>query len=955
MTAMYVLPIDDKHAALEMVGGKGRSLARMASAGLPVPAGFLLSTAAYKRFVQENDLLATISALARPEIVGTTVSFESASRRIQELLARPELPSEIASEVRQAYRALGEREPSVAVRSSATAEDLPDASFAGQQDTYLNVRGEQALIAAIRNCWASLWTPRAMSYRHQMGIEHSAVAMAVVVQVMVPSEVSGVLFTANPTTGDRTTIVVNASLGLGEAVVSGQVTPDTYLVDRATLNVKEVTVGAKEQKIVPDGEQGTRREETSQSERGRACLSEEVLRELVTLALKVEGLFDGVPQDIEWALSGGKLWVLQSRPITNLPPQPLEVSWEPAPPARILVRRQIVENIPGPCSPLFEELYLTEGLETVAPGQKRQSAMVGGGPMFVTLNGYAYERFDFPQVLAAQETSVKRVAEKIAGDMQARLEENARREKHDLELFLASLPPQERQAFDEWARSSSIDNLAHEVTMPESDNPTYVAFNKTEINDRQLKEWREKAVPQLLGTVEKWRQLDPGKATDEELLEGVRELAVAEGMYWSSNAGHTFGVAKSTDDQLQCFLRENLPEHHFISGQFLSGFESRTMQANRRVFEIARLVRASDSLYELVMVTPAKRLWRALREHPESQPVLEAIASYLETYGHLSHTLDFVEPPLIEEPSPFFVTLKAMVANKDYDPKKHAAEAARQRQQAFERVQQLLDGLQYWQFRYRLWFARRYNPIREEVMFYLTYAWPVLRALAAELSRRLMEIGTFAQADDIYYLTTPEITEAIKARRQGAARPEYRQLAAERRELREARKHLHPPGTIPEDASRNPLVSFKETQVVNDPQSDILRGIPVSPGTVTAPASLIKSPAEFDKMVPGSVLVCPITNPAWTPLFAHATGLVTDIGGILGHGSIVAREYGIPAVVGTGSATRRVRHRQEVTVDGEAGIVRLHPDGTEEQASGGRRRRPAENERPEQNEQEGRD
>ena len=411
MNASYVLPIDTKDVSLETVGGKGKSLARMASARLPVPAGFYLTTSAYKHFVEENNLQTAIIDLAKPEIIGKTVSFESASKRIQELIKKSELSDEIATEIRQAYSVLDGQGPAVAVRSSANAEDLPDVSFAGQQDTYLNVRGGNALIAAIRDCWASLWTPRAISYRHQMGIEQDLVAMAVVVQIMVPSDVSGILFTANPATGERSEIIINASFGLGEAVVGGQVTPDTYVVDRGTLTVKETIIGTKEQKIVSNGEQGTRLEEIAESERSRLSLTKEALEELTSLALNVEELFDGVPQDIEWAISGGKLWMLQSRPITNLPPQPIEVSWEPSPPARILARRQIIENIPDPCSPLFEELYLSEGLETVAKGQKRPSLMVGGGPMFVTLNGYAYERFDFPQVLGMQKEKPRGLTE----------------------------------------------------------------------------------------------------------------------------------------------------------------------------------------------------------------------------------------------------------------------------------------------------------------------------------------------------------------------------------------------------------------------------------------------------------------------------------------------------------------------------------------------------------------
>ena len=274
----HLLPLDTAESSLEILGGKGRSLARMATAGMPVPGGFQLTTAAYRGFVADNNLQAEILELAKPELKNGRVSFESAAERIQELFKGVDLSAEVVAEIREAYAALDGDDPPVAVRSSANAEDLPDMSFAGQQDTYLNGRGGEALLEAVRNCWASLWTPRAISYRHQMGIEHDAVAMAVVVQLMVPSDVSGILFTANPATGERSEIIVNASFGLGEAVVGGQVTPDTYVVDRATLSAKEKTIGTKEQQVVSDGDQGVRLEEISASERGKSSLTDAALR-----------------------------------------------------------------------------------------------------------------------------------------------------------------------------------------------------------------------------------------------------------------------------------------------------------------------------------------------------------------------------------------------------------------------------------------------------------------------------------------------------------------------------------------------------------------------------------------------------------------------------------------------------------------------------------------------------
>jgi len=959
MTDSHVLPLDAKDAGLEMVGGKGRSLARMANAGLPVPDGFYLTTSAYRDFIEANDLQAKIIESAKPEIGEYTLSFDAASKAIQELMGKPDLSDEIKAQIRQAYAALDNENPAVAVRSSANAEDLPDMSFAGQQDTYLNIRGEDALIEAVRNCWASLWTPRAISYRHEMGIEQDAVAMAVVVQLMVPSEVSGILFTANPATGERSEIIINASFGLGEAVVGGQVTPDTYIVDRKTLTARETIIGTKEQKIVSDGDQGTRLEDIAESDRGQSSLSEGALKQLATVALEIEKQYDNVPQDIEWGISDGKLFLLQSRPITNLPPQPIEVSWEPNPPAQILARRQIIENIPDPCTPLFEELYLSGGLETGLDGKQRPSLMVGGGPMFVTLNGYGYQRFDWPQIIEARRerlaekmTEAEMDAAEIAVDAAAQKKAQANKKGkssgkemakwqkqmaewkkkgaemagHDLELFLDSLSPEDRKSFDDWAENSGPEDVAAAVTVPESKNPTFGAFNRTQINENQIRGFYDGAKPAIMTVSEKWLKVDPKTASDDELFEGICETAVVGGSYWCGNGSHTFGVAKSTDDQLQAFLREALPDHRFTSGQFLSGFESKTMEANEHLFEIAKKIRANEALSELVIITPANRMMKALEDHPDGVPIVEAVKAYLGIYGHLGYSLDFAEPLPLEDPSGLLSTLKTMISNRDYDPKNHETEAKKKREKAMEEILPLLVGLKYWQFRFRHWFTHRFYYIREEVMYYLYMAWPALRPLALELGQRLTDAGTISERDHVFYLLTDELKQAIAARKENEAVPAYNQLAAERFELREARKRLHPPGTVPFDASEDPGVKFKETQVVNDPNSDTMMGVPVSPGTITAPVSLINSPAEFDKMRPGSILVCPMTNPAWTPLFAHAAGLVTDMGGILGHGSIVAREYGIPAVVGTGTITQRVTHGQQISVDGDAGTVKLLDD-----------------------------
>jgi pyruvate,water dikinase len=879
----------------------------MATAGLPVPSGFLVTTEAYRRAVDENDLDAVIAKAVADLSDADPTSWERAAGTIQARFEQATMPAEVAQAAREAYAALaasagepGGSELAVAVRSSATAEDLPGASFAGQQETFLNVRGEAALLVAIRRCWASLWTARALAYRHRLGIEHRTVAMAVVVQMLVPADVAGVLFTANPTTGERSELLVNASFGLGEAIVSGQVTPDTYTVDRATGAVTARQIGAKATMIVAntgtatdpgeggadesiggrnDGNgQGTVAQTVPEARRGEAALSESSLRALVTLALEVERLFEWVPQDVEWAIADGHCWLLQARPITGLPPAPLrDVRWEPPVPGSKWIRRQVVEHMPEPLSPLFDELYLHEGLDRSADSLMPVLGISGGlerimdRPLFATVNGYAYMRAD-TKLSAA---SVALLARWIAVAVPT--------------LFRVAIPY-----------------------------------------------WHDEALPAYLATAERWKGQDDGALADDQLLAGVRELTMADARYWFA-AALTIGAAKLTDSLLDGFLAKALPGRRLGSGRFLQALSDRGLEADAALERIAELVRGSASLRELVADTPPERLREAMAasaaaEDPEAKreadTVLAALDGYFERFGHLIYSLDFAVPTQVDDPLPVLVTLKALARGPSRDPEIRFRELARERAELTRATIRSLDPIRRRLFKIVLGWARKYAPYREEALFYVGAAWPTLRRLALELGRRLTKAGSLDRPDDVFYLHATELEAASAARGAGTGRPDLARLAHERRDLREARKRLVPPPAVPPayQFTVGPIdLSARESVRRNAEDDSTLRGFAVSPGRVTAPASVILSPADFGTMQAGTVLVCPTTTPAWTPLFSQARALVTDIGGVLAHGSIVAREYGIPAVMGTGIATRRITSGQQITVDGDAGTVTLGP------------------------------
>ncbi len=385
-----VLPLHSQKASLATVGGKGANLSQLVRAGFSVPAGFLISTAAYRAFVQDNDLLLEIVVLASS---GAATDVEAVSAIIRQLFERASIPSTVATAIQQAYAALGPAEKALvplAVRSSATAEDLPGASFAGQQETYLNVRGEQALLQAVKRCWASLWTARALAYRARQGIDPATVSLAVVVQVLIPASAAGVLFTANPLSGARDEIVIDAAWGLGEAIVSGLVTPDHLIADKASGTLKQVVVADKTVMTAPTLS-GTEERAVEANRRRAQVLDGAQVAQLVRLGSAIEAHY-ATPQDIEWCLAGDQCWIVQSRPITTLPN--VSVHWEsPVPGAKWFKDLQAAEWATEPLSPLGA----TTTFATMIAARQRKLPDQRL-PWSALVNGWLYMRADF-QVL----------------------------------------------------------------------------------------------------------------------------------------------------------------------------------------------------------------------------------------------------------------------------------------------------------------------------------------------------------------------------------------------------------------------------------------------------------------------------------------------------------------------------------------------------------------------------
>jgi pyruvate,water dikinase len=869
----YTLPLDASDAVVEIVGGKGAALSEMVRAGLPVPDGFHVTTAAYDAFVAHNELEPPILAALEAADPEKPASLETASRTIEAGFLQGHTPPEIAGAIANAYAGLLGAEPVVAVRSSATAEDLPEASFAGQQETYLNIEGVDAVLDAVKRCWASLWTARAIGYRARRDIGIEGLSLAVVVQRLVPAEAAGILFTANPLNGRRDEAVINAAWGLGEAVVGGEVTPDTYTVDKESGEVIRRDIGTKDvQTVRIDG--GTETEPVPEDLRRAPVLSDDQAANLVRLGIQIEDLY-GEPRDIEWALADGTFAIVQARPITALPePAPRRgvaeppEQWSLPDPEAQYMRGSVVEFMPDPLTPLFASM----ALPAIGEGMRSMVDEMFGGSLslannyLVTINDYAYMTASF-----------------TAGDIWW--------------ILVRMLP----------AIARVMKNAA--------------------------RHWEEVAHPRYEAAVEAWDERPLETMTARELLTGANELTEAMGRYLTTLQVDSLGIAAGTEmlftavyDKL--IKREDDPP----APTYLLGTDSLPIQAEKALYELATWCREHDDLAAYLERRPAGELADRLNRD-EAPPDVSAdvwqawqadFQAHLDQYGHSIYDLDFAKPIPAHDPTPLLQTLKVFIRDDERNPYVRQQRLLERRQEAIEAVQERVGGLRWKVFNKTLGWAQTFTRLREDTIVEIGLAYPLLRKMLLELGRRLVEGGAVAEPDEVFWLELDEVERGVDALEQDEPLEDLSERVEGRKREWRAEKRVTPPAQLPQ---KGRVLGMKMDAFLppgaEEQVGDTLTGVGCSPGQVTGTARVLHGPEDFDQMEPGDILVADITTPAWTPLFAMAAGIVTNVGGPLSHGSIVAREYGIPAVLGTGVATRRIESGQRVTVDGDAGTVTL--------------------------------
>lgn len=845
-----VLALDDVSARLSRVGGKGSSLARLAAAGLPVPPGFHITTAAYRLFVARYRLQEQILAAVSTASPDQPVTCDAAAQTIATLFAEHSMPDEVASAIRQAYIRLGGGDLPVAVRSSATAEDLPDLSFAGQQETYLNMHGEAQILDAVKRCWASLWTARAINYRIRNHIAPTEVSLAVVVQQLVPADAAGIMFTANPVTGGHDQIMINAAWGLGEAIVGGLVTPDTFVLDRKNWTITTADIAEKDVMTVRTPE-GTHEEPVLTDRRSQPALSPAQAAELARIGVRIEELY-GQPMDIEWALSADRFFILQARPITTLHHKNQGIdAWNDSLTLDCLWTRgnagEAVPDVMTPCSWSLLQLVIADMMPTL---------FIGGYSPVGCIGGRFYMNLSVIMTMfAVVGGSRKRLFETI-GDIFGRVPD-------DLEIPLLPV-----------SRWSVLRTVVPAV-----------------LRNRRRIRGNVKRLPAFLATA---------AARCEELMTRIQ-------------------AASSPTDLTRLWQDELLPYLHECNYMLEAGSKGdggafiKVRNTLRKLVGDAdtnMLLLATDSgTSQLASLGPLQGLTQLMHGKIDR-------ATFTRQYGHHSpHLFEISYPRPAEDPH----WIDQQLAGLREAPTDIMTLLARQKvaqEAAWDRFQRRYPR-QAAQMRRQIARTRTLAHEREATRSEQARVFWPLRAFvlrAGELTGygeklfflSIEEILALLKGDDTALSSVPE-REAIYAGY--CALPSYPALI---------RGHFDPFQWAANPQRRSDVFDASGKSI---PESDAVTGFPGAPGTVEGRARVVLTVEEGEQLQSGEILVTTLTNIGWTPLFPRAVAVVTDVGAPLSHAAIVARELGIPAVVGCGNATMRLHTGDWLRVNGELGTV----------------------------------
>jgi pyruvate,water dikinase len=869
MIERYVLGLQEvDKMQVALVGGKGAHLGELSRiAGVRVPAGFCVTTDAFRRIMAEapsiDDQLDRLSGL-KPDDREAIRRLSAEIRRTLEGIA---IPDDVAAAITGALARLGEH-LAYAVRSSATAEDLPTASFAGQQDSYLNVVGPESIVQHVSRCWASLFTERAVTYRLRNGFDHRKVHMAVVVQQMVFPQAAGVLFTADPVTSNRKVASVEASFGLGEALVSGLVSADVYKVRNGDIVAKAVATKRRAIYASPAG--GTQERPIEPAHQEQPALTDTQVVQLAQLGRRIEALF-GCPQDIEWCLVDGSFQIVQSRPITTLFPIP-DVG-DRANHVYVSVGHQ--QMMTDPMKPLGISLWQLTALRPM---------YAAGGRLFVDVTqGLASpaSRAALLELLGKSDPLIRDALETIL-------------ERGD---FIPSRP-------DEGPGGAP----PGDAPAPIETDPAIVA---------ELIESNQASIAALKRNV----RTKSGPALLDFILADIQEL---KRILLDPRSHQVFMSAMDAAWWLNAQLQAWLGEKNVADTLTQSVPNNVTSEMGLALLDVADVIRPHPEVVAFLQRVEDEGIPEDegfLDELPKlagGREARDAIRAFLDEYGmRCVGEIDITRPRWSERPTTLLPVILGNIKNFEPGAGERRFEQGRQEawtkeQEVLERLKALPDGDRKAEEAKRMIDrVRTFIGYREYPKYGMVSRYFVYKQALLQEAERLVQAHVLREKDDIFYLTFQELHDVVRTNRLDD------QLIHQRKDGFRSYQARTPPRVFTSDGE-----GIDGDYRRDDVPAGALVGLPVSAGTIEGRARVILDMAQAD-LEPGDILVTAHTDPSWSPLFVAITGLVTEVGGLMTHGAVIAREYGVPAVVGVEHATRLIRDGQRIRVHGTDGYVEI--------------------------------
>ncbi|WP_340010162.1 phosphoenolpyruvate synthase [Paenibacillus sp. FSL H7-0690] len=855
---------------LLLVGGKGLNLGKLSQIeGIQVPEGFCITTVGYHQALEQNQTYHALLDQLTMLKVEDRDQIGEISRKIRQIIMEAEIPSDVVKAVSHYLTQLGD-EHAYAVRSSATAEDLPHASFAGQQDTYLNIIGIEAILQHISKCWASLFTDRAVIYRMQNGFGHSQVYLSVIVQRMVFPQASGILFTADPITSNRKLLSIDASFGLGEALVSGLVSADGYKVQQEKIVDKRIATKKLAIYGLKEGGTETRQIELDQQE--TQTLTEQQILQLARIGRQIEAYF-GCPQDIEWCLAEDTFYIVQSRPITTLFPIPEANDQE----NHVYVSVGHQQMMTDPMKPLGLAFYL---LTTPAPMR------TAGGRLFVDVTSSLASPGSREMIIEPLGKSDPLIKDALITIV----------EREDFIKFSAD---------NEKASTPSKSN----TSLPPSDSQVELENDPTIVSD--LIKSNQASIEELQQII----QTKSGAELFDFILEDMQQL---KKILFNPQSMRVIMAAMDASAWINEKINEWLGEKNAADTLSQSVQGNITSEMGLALLNLADVIRPYPEVIDYLQQVKDDNFLNELVSFEGGQETQDAFYDYLSKYGmRCTGEIDLTRTRWSEKPT----TLVPMILSniKNFKPnaghrkfEQGRQEALKKEQELLDRLKQLPDGEQKANETKRMIdLIRNFSGYREYPKYGMVNRYFVYKQALLKEAEQLIQAGVIPEKEDIYYLTFGELCEVVSTNKL-----DY-QIISKRKEEYKLFEKLTPPRVI---TSEGEIIAGKYKRE-NLPTEAIV-GLAVSAGVIEGRARVILNMEDAD-LENGDILVTLFTDPSWTPLFVSVKGLVTEVGGLMTHGAVIAREYGLPAVVGVENATKLIKDGQRIRVHGTEGYIEI--------------------------------